>query len=238
MTLQQAIGGNIRFKAQSFISFALLLFGLTASKCEKEEPLLFQELIFVFNLEINPKDSIVAKNDTLWITAEFNDSILEYNSNKRLKIPDFDFLNTIGFFKLIGNKVIFSNQPGATESFQFINLIGSVSNLRDTFADFTFNYNNGFYSCRIGVIPKATGVFSINFLRPPELSLSKILMLPDTPDGRKVIPFYRNIYYVINDGITNFELYKKHCVASSEILVTTDMIYYEQKGTFTFRVID
>lgn len=35
--------GRKVFKAQSFISFALLLFGLTASKCEKEEPPLFQE---------------------------------------------------------------------------------------------------------------------------------------------------------------------------------------------------
>jgi hypothetical protein len=69
--------GRKVFKAQSFISFALLLFGLTASKCEKEEPPSFQELIFVLNLEINPKDSLVGRNDTLWITAEINDSILE-----------------------------------------------------------------------------------------------------------------------------------------------------------------
>ncbi|KXK31558.1 MAG: hypothetical protein UZ12_BCD005000290 [Bacteroidetes bacterium OLB12] len=217
-----------------------MLFGLIASKCEKEEPPFFQELIFVLNLEINPKDSIVVKDDTLWITAEFNDSILEYNSNKHLKIPDFDFLNTIGFFKLIGNQITFSNQPGAIESFQFINTIGSISNLRDTFADFNLTYdnNNGNYSCKIGVIPKTEGVFSINFLRPRELDLSEVIKLPDTPEGRKVLPFYRNIYYVINGGQTNFDLYKKHCIASSERLVTTDNIYYEQKGTFTFRVID
>lgn len=180
----------------------------------------------------------MAKNDTLWITAEFNDSILDFNSNKRIKIPDFDFLSTIGFFKLIGKQIFFADQPGAVESFRFVNTIGSIANLRDTFADFKFAYTNGSYSCRIGVMPKSTGVFSINFLRPPELDLSNTLKLPDTPEGRKVLPLYRNIYYVINEGQTNFELYKKHCEASSERLVTTDNIYYEQKGTFTFRVVE
>jgi hypothetical protein len=225
-------------KAQGTMCLVLLIITLTAFRCEHEEPPQYQEFVFLLNLQINPKDSIIQKNDTLWITAEFNNNIYDFISSKTYELTNFDFLSTIGFFKLIGKQIIFSDQPGAVESFQFINSIGSISNLRDTFADFTFSYSNGFYSCRVGVIPKTKGVFSINFLRPRNLDLTSVIKLSNTPEGIKVLPYYRTIYYVINNGQTNFELYKKHCEASSEILVTTDMIYYEQKGTFTFRVVD
>jgi hypothetical protein len=218
----------------------LLLFSVIATsfRCDDERPPQFEELIFVLPLTIRPTDSILRKNDTLWISAEIPDTIFEYNTGKYLKLPNFNFYTRIGFFKLIDNQIILSDQPGATESFNYLNLVGSITNMRDTFADFNFYYTNNQYICRIGIIPKFTGVYCINFLRPEMLEVSKVINLGQTSDGRKRIPVYRTIYYVINDGKTNFELYKNNCVASSEILVTTDMIYYEQKGTFTFRVVE
>lgn len=234
-------GNNKKFKAQGLLSFALLLLiTLTASRCDREEAPTYRDFIFVLNFEINPKDSLISLGDTLWLTAEFDNKIDDFISKEKFELIDFNFKTRVGFFKLIGKNVTLSNQPGATDFFEVVNKRGLIFNPRDTFTDFKFDYAAGFYSCEIGIVPKSKGVFCLNFLSPaPEdINLSKTITLPDTPDGRKVIPLYRNIYYNINDGQTNFELYKKHCVASSEILVTTDNIYYEQKGTFTFRVID
>jgi len=229
--------GNAKIRGSGILSLILFL-GLSASRCEDEKIPVYQDIIFLLNFEIKPSDSLIKKNDTLWIAGQISDSVLEYNSNSSIKISDFDFQNTIGFFRLTGKEKLLSDQPGALESFQFVNLLGSIINLRDTFADFRLAYADGVYSYRIGVIPKSKGVFSINFLRPVQLELENAIAFPDTSNGRKTLPVYRAIYYVINDGKTNFDLYKKHCIASSEILVTTDMIFYEQKGTFTFRVTD
>lgn len=229
--------GNIKIKGSGILCL-ILFFGLSALQCKDDETPQFQDIIFLLDFEINPSDSLIKKNDTLWITSEFSDNIFEYNSNSSIKISDFNFQNTIGFFRLTGKDKLLSDQPGALESFQFVNLIGSVSVPRETFANFNLSYSNGMYSCRIGLIPKSKGVYSINFLSPANLDLTNSVILPDAPDGRKTLPAYRNIYYVINDGRTNFDLYKKHCVASSEIVATPPLIFYEQKGTFTFRVTD
>ncbi len=235
------MGGNNKFKVQGLISLALLLsISLTASRCEREEDPMYRDFIFVLNFEINPADSLISLGDTLWLTAEFDNKIEDFISKEKFELIDFNFKTRVGFFKLIGKNVTLSNQPGATDFFEVVNKRGLIFNPRDTFTDFKFDYAAGIYSCEIGIVPKSKGVFCLNFLPPPPeaINLSKTILLPDAPDGSKVIPLYRNIYYVINDGQTNFELYKKHCVASSEILITTDNIYYEQKGTFTFRVID
>ncbi len=238
--MQQTVGGN-RFKAQGILSLVLLLFiSLTASRCEREEDPMYRDFIFVLNFEINPADSLISLGDTLWLTAEFDNKIEDFISKEKFELIDFNFKTLLGFFRLQGKTIGLPLQPGATSSFDLVNKKGSVSNAFETFADFDFDYNSGMYSCEIGIVPKSKGVFCLNFLSPAsrDIRLSNTITLPDTPDGRKVIPLYRNIYYVINEGQTNFDLYKKHSVASSEILVTTDNIYYEQKGTFTFRVID
>lgn len=234
------MGGNNRFKVQGVVSLALLLISLTGSRCEREEAPMYRDFIFVLPFEINPTDSLISLGDTLWLTAEFDNKIEDFISNEKIELIDFNFRTRVGFFKLTGKNIGLPNQPGATDFFQVINKKGLIFNPRDTFTDFKFDYTSGTYSCEIGILPKSKGVFCLNFLSPaPEdINLSKTIILPDTSDDRRVIPLYRNIYYVINEGITNFDLYKKHSVASSEILVTTDNIYYEQKGTFTFRVVD
>jgi len=239
--LQQTVGGGDKFKVQGLLSFALLsLITLTASRCDREEAPTYRDFIFVLNFEINPVDSLISLGDTLWLTAEFDNKIEDFISNEKFELIDFNFRTLLGFFRLQGKSIGLPSQPGATSSFDLVIKKGSVSNAFETFADFDFDYTSEVYSCEIGIVPKSQGVFCLNFLAPApgDINLSKTITLPDTPDGRKVIPLYRNIYYVINEGQTNFDLYKKHSVASSEILVTTDNIYYEQKGTFTFRVID
>jgi hypothetical protein len=86
-------------------------------------------------------------------------------------------------------------------------------------------------------VTTAVGVYSINILNPEEFDLSSIT-LGLTADGRKRIPVYRHIYYPINNGNTNFELFRKHCKAVSLDFPTEQNIYYEQKGIFTFRVVE
>jgi hypothetical protein len=71
-----------------------------------------------------------------------------------------------------------------------------------------------------------------------QIDLKPIIDLGITPNGRKKIPVYEAFYFVVNEGVTNFELFKEHCKAESIENPAPINVYYEQKGSFTFRVVE
>jgi hypothetical protein len=99
----------------------------------------------------------------------------------------------------------------------------------------------------IGLLPKSTGVYSLAFLLPQQLHkgfdeglhLEEVIQLGQSVTAAERMPVYKSIYYVINDGNVNFSLFQKHCIAVSTSTAPTEPnIYFERKGTFTFRVAD
>jgi hypothetical protein len=229
------VGKPIKVPGIKFLALIIVL-STCAMRCEDQKIPQFEEFVFVIPVKIIPSDSIVHLNDTIWFIADFPDTLFDLNLGKYFKIQKPSLVASLITRRLIGRGINYSQQPGAIENFDFINKIGGTSNLSQTFATLTLLWSEGHYQCEFGIKPKQTGVFAINILNPEKFDLSGI-KLGYTSDGRERIPVYRNIYFIINDGSTNFELFAKHCKAASLEYPTEQNIYYEQKGIFTFRVV-
>lgn len=216
--------------------FILLVF--TSSQCERDDAPIFEDFIFVLpSFSINPSDSIITKGDTLWLIADIPDTLFELNSGRYYQIQKPFLVSSIVARRLITKELYYSQQPGAIASFDFINKLGSIGNLSETFGTLKLEWINNHYRVLIGILPTRVGVYSISLLNPEEFDLSSI-NLGFSTDGRKRIPVYRHIYYSINNGNTNFELFRKHCRAVSVDFPTVGNIFYEQRSTFTFRVVE
>jgi hypothetical protein len=99
------------------------------------------------------------------------------------------------------------------------------------------------YHYQIGLIGTSTGIYTVNFLWPIDLhglpeeqvDLRSVIDLGEE-NGRPRVPVYEAFYFVVNNGENNFEMFKEHCKAASIDDPSTINLFYEQKGTFTFRV--
>lgn len=229
-----------------FSSFICLLQLLSCtSGCKKEPAPEFLDFIFEVPLQITPVQDTVNIGDTLWLEADFPDTVKEHNSGKYYQLlpTDFNFRTRIGFFRLVSVKGDISDQPGFTQGFDIVNQVGSVERLQETFGDFKLRHSQNRYQARIGIIARQPGVGCINFLTTAVRNGSagkdenlSFLDLGKTPQGGSRKAVLREIYHVINQGDTNFDLFRQHCRAISLEKPIEPNVYYEQKATFTFVV--
>lgn len=233
--------GKKIFKVPGVVCLVLfLIITLTSFQCQEDKERVFEPILFELEFTIAPADSIAFVGDTIWITANIPDSIRDWHTGNRYKLIDFNFDLSLVIRKLFDQQKPVGDQPGATSAFDFIIKEGTLY-LFETFNDFRMAYRDGYYLFRVGVIPKAAGVYCFNFLTPPanSIDIRQAIKLERTPDGRERIPVYDGTYVIVNDGVhTNFDLFKKHCRAISLEVPIPDNIYYEQKGSFTFRVVE
>ncbi len=230
--------GKLQNKVSGLKSLILLfLLALTAFKCDDERPPQFEFMIFELPFTIIPGNEVIQMGDTLWITSSMADSIKEYHSDNFYKIENFNFNFSLGLFQLTGNQKSLGEQPGATTSFHFVQEIGTITYFGETFSDFNLVYAQEKYLSRIGIIPQSLGVFSVNFLGPSELELNSVIDLGVTEDGRQRIPVYEALFFIINEGNTNFDLFTENCLDTSTNPDNYREYYYIRKGTFTFRVV-
>ena len=198
---------------------------------------------FVLPVSVEPSAPTVTLGDTLWLSANFSDSLLDLRSNMRYRIrpQDLPLHSIIGFFTLNGA----GTQPtGFTSGFRIVNEIGKVTDAGGTTKNFLMAHDGTHYRARIGIIPQAKGVFAFSIitgLRPPFRAFGPLPFMQVSPDakGRPRSPFLDDIYYVINDGDTNFPLLQQNSYTSTSPSVPHPReatVYYEQKETFTFMV--
>lgn len=222
------------------ISLLLLLFvAVTAFKCDREKDPEFIIMSFVLPFTVTPSSEELLLGDTLWVEAAFSETLQEFNTKVDYDIKDFDFASKIGLFKLINPNLDLSDQPSATDFFNFVPVTGTLPFVGDTFSPFTFEYKDRKYFFKLGLVPKQKGIFCVNFLGPRELDLRPGLNLTRNNDGRLIIPDFQSIMFIINDGNTNFDLYQQHCKATSTTppgSLSFINVFYEQKGSFTFEV--
>ena len=214
----------------------IFLICTTVVQCKEENPKEFVNFILELPMLIKPAARVVNINDTLWIEANIADSIMEYYSQTKYRIEDFDFNLSIGLRRLTGNQKDLSDQPGVTSLFQIYAQTGSVPTLGETFSPIKYLYDGNSYKCRIAIIPKQSGIYCVNFLSPMDLNLRKAITLEPTNDGRQKVPVYEDLFIVLNNGETNFDLFQQYCKANSIEHPFIRNIYYEQKGTYTFEV--
>lgn len=214
----------------------ILVFGCGCHK-RKDQTVEFK---FQIPLSITPVKDLINVGDTLTLKANFPDSVLEVNSGKRYKLPDFNFRTRIAFMQLSDTALFLSQQPGSSSSFRILNEIGGVVDVGETFGSLQFNYANNFYQLRTKIVAQKKGVYTINFFwNDVGISTTGLdfIKLGETESGGKKIATLVNIWYIINDGQTNFNLLKStHIKLTSFTNPIPDNISAEQKGTYTFVV--
>ncbi|TGE15264.1 hypothetical protein [Hymenobacter elongatus] len=223
-----------------FLLCLLLLAG-----CKREPAPEFVDLTFQIPFALTPERDTVAVGDTLWLTADFSDQLRDFYTGQRYPVPPANFrLRTLlGLFRLTLPTRTLANQPAATEDFTFVNKVGAVARQAPTFNEVSYVHAQGRYHLRVGLIPQRRGVFSVNFLdgwltrrreeKEPDLSY---LDLGKTADGLRRQAVFRSFFHYINEGRTNFELYKQHCAPVSLNYPNPGNINGEQEGTLTFVV--
>jgi len=179
------------------------------------------------------------------VLGSFPDTLKEYYSNRYFTLVKFDFKSKICFAKISNNQLYFSEQPGAN-FVTILSKVGGVTSIGSLCGRIQFHYELETYYYKIGLIPQTTGVFSVGFLMPVDLhgfpdeqiNLTKNIEL-ETSNGRKKIPVYEAFFFIINNGVTHFDLFTKYCRAGSvEDPKAFKNVFAEQKGTFTFRVVE
>jgi hypothetical protein len=236
-----AMVGKITKKLTGLLGLlTLLLLILSSARCDDEKPFASQLLTFILPATILPSDSIALVGDTLWITADVPDSLLELNTGKKYRLPNYDFGQTsIVIRKLIDNKLGLGDQGSAANYFDFIDEDNQITFPGETFVDIKFIYDKirQSYQLRIGIIPTETGVFCIYFLSPQDLDYQGILDLGKHENGATIFPVYEDLVFPINKGANNFELFKKNCLDGSQGSPESYRTNYRYV-TFTFRVTE
>lgn len=225
---------------KQIIIFVLFLSSLLLfENCKKETPD-FVELRFVLPYSIEPNRVEYKIGDTLWLSGNFPDTVYEFLSKNHIKVVNYSFPTYLGFMKLIGKDITLSQQPGASASFEVVNKLGKTTTQFETFNPIEIIYENGHYKCLIGIIPKQVGVFCINFLSPKSDAVDfSSIDLGINENGVKRKGRYIVFYYIINNGETNVDLLRANNKLASDnpMYATSRNLYYEQKGTFTFKVV-
>ncbi|HMP31828.1 MAG: hypothetical protein KF725_10560 [Cyclobacteriaceae bacterium] len=218
-------------------SWSLLLLLLLSAKCNEEKDPEFVFMTFEIPITINPTGETLTLGDTLWINGQFSDTLLDIHSGKYFKLKNFDFKSKICISRINNNQLYTSQQQPAFNEFSYY---GDVYQTSSICGPVTFNYSNGQYFYKVALIPKNTGVFNIFVNRPVDLhgfpdeqiDLVPYINLGVASDGRKKIPVYEAFLFIVNNGSTNFELFKQYAKPG------TDIVPSEEKGSFTFRVVE
>jgi hypothetical protein len=209
---------------------------LSAFRCEKESETSMVYFNFVVPLQVKPNGSQINLGDTLWLSANFPDTVLEFNSKNHYKLENFPFPTRIGLFRLTSVQKYLSEQPSAVEKFAIKNFVGSANNFNDTFGDFNLQYSSNTYRAKIALVPKTKGVFSIFFMGPAQGSVNLTFISLPPLNGVKRKPVQHEFFYSINSGETNHDLFVQNCASVLPNLSNDLTIYAEKMGTFTFEV--
>ena len=225
---------------------AVFLLGVcAAASCSKEPRVEIVRLDFEAPLRLGPVRPAYAVGDTLWLAADFSDSLAELNSPRRHHLPPerFDLQTRIVFNRLTNPSGTLSQQSGAGAAFRAVNQIGQLTDQTNRFGRVAFAHARGRYRARIGLVVLSPGVFGLSFISaalgvgPGQTRADlSFLSLPPAGDGTARLPEFRGLYYILNGGDTNLALLRAHVTLGSDTSPTPSNLAYEHRGVYTFTV--
>ena len=221
------------------IVYVLLLFiliGGSGSSCKKEvprEPLWFD---FLIPITVAPLKDTISVGEELTFSTLFSDSVYDMKSAKRYYLPNFNWRPMIFISKLVAPEKALSAQLFAGSKFEYINVVGSFIIVADVAATMNYVYENNQYKLTVKIKPKEKGVFSVSFgndFNPNSVKLSQEFA-PST-SGITYDPVIGDMRNQINNGQTNYHIFKHNCLVETPGLAAIDTWLYKN-STYTFVV--
>ena len=223
------------------LSSASLLFVL--SNCGKKEP--YPELVsvgFLPSVTIAPSSRTIYRGDTLWLEANYSDSLLDYHSGNRYRVQpqDLQFHSAVFCEELLG----IGQQPaGIASTFRLIEKIGRVAVQGPSTLTLDPIYDGHYYRVKIGLIPTKKCITAISLLISPigqvkRGDLLTFIQLPHDAQGHAQRAQLDDSFYSINGGkANNFDLFRQNTQAFSLMPnPNAGQVLYEQQSTFTVEV--
>jgi len=210
--------------------------------CKKRYPNVVS-MLFLAPVTITPSARTMQLGDTLWLTASFSDSLLDYNSGNRYRVrpPDMTFVTGFAIKKLLG---VGQLPAGIASTVNVVAKVGQMSVGGTTTGLFSLVYDGARYRGRFGLIPTQRGITSVSLLLGPAGGAKALrtyipfIQLPPAADGTEQKALLEDMYFVINDGkATNYDLYSQHTKAYSlDPGIDPKSLIYEAQSTFTVEV--
>ncbi len=199
---------------------------------------------FLPAVTLTPSSRTMHRGDTLWLEANFSDSLLDYRSGNRYRVRPQD-LPLSSFFvcsELLG---IGQESVGIAPTFRLVEKVGHASIDGAFTGSIEPIYDGHYYRAKIGLIPTKACITSIVLRMVPaknarleNVPLLSFIQLPRDAQGREQKAQLDDSFYSINDGkANNFDLFQQnHKTFSQEPDAPLKTTIYEQKSTFTVEV--
>jgi|AntRauMFilla1563_2_1112583.scaffolds.fasta_scaffold07238_2 hypothetical protein len=183
---------KIKYKLKGSL-IVLLFFSLVS--CTKERLYLSKD--FLFPVNIFPAKETYKVGDTIDISIQFDKIVEDREKTVKYLFENYNFDAGIRIVKLTTKSTSFVDQPGAIQSFQFINQVGGIFPFGAGGGELilVFSDNNYLHSSKI--ILRKPGIFAISFL----LGSIDTAQLTNPPVGYdQIIAGVGAAYFNVNSG--------------------------------------
>jgi len=211
---------------------AQLLFSLMlASFSCADEDTLYLSKEFQLPVEVMPKKEIYKVGDTIIVNINFSKILSDRENTITYLFEEYDFGTSVRIVELIDKSLPLGGQPGAIESFQFINQIGGIYPFGSGGGELELVFTGENYVFSGKMIVKRLGVFNISFL----CDFSKPAIAVDTPSGYKnIVAGVGPSFTLVNSGIPfNYHLFPKYTASQFD---TSDNSGSQARSFFPFVV--
>ncbi len=207
--------------------------------CRKQQDV--KRIYFEFEMPytVSPSADTIRVGDTLLLTANFSDTLYEALRGERIPMECFRFNVLMTTWELVNPGGHLAQQRGATNAFQFLFGPENGEVTSAVFANVRPVCQQGRYRFELRMVARRAGVFAfylqdqkVGFLNLPER------LAPSTPELRR-IPVVRFNRYIINEGRTNYNIYKQHALpqpTNPNWPREGNWPQMEEYGTYTFVV--
>ncbi len=107
---------------------------------------------------ITPTRDTIKVGDTLWIEANFSDTVVDWESKQKMKYENFDFRLFLTIFELNDTTTTNQGQPIATNKFSIGSKYGTIAK-RSKFCPIELKYADKKYGLKGYVIPNDSGLY-------------------------------------------------------------------------------
>lgn len=208
---------------------------MIGASCEKYHPKDIRQVFPIMPVSITPVKDTFNVNDTLTFEIDIPETLRDSLSTQLITFINYNFASAFSFYKLIDPTKLITQQEASGNSFQTINTgTGTIqSPPSTTFANWNLSYQNQRYKIKAKLVVKNSGVMAITpfFLKPVQ---TQSATMGTNSNGETIFATVDQIKYFINNGQTNFNIYKQHCKPSPAY--TDEQNWAENTGTFTFVV--
>jgi len=161
-------GSNLPLVSMLFTRFVVGLgLLLSLAKCgQKETYPVFVPLSFLPSVTITPSARTMRRGDTLWLEANFSDSLLDRHSGRRFRVrpQDLNLHSAIFYKQLLG---VGQEPAGIAGTFHIVEQVGRAPVGGSFTSGFEPVYDGARYRARIGLIPTRAGVTAISMILNP-----------------------------------------------------------------------